>query len=66
MESNRFMLEYTSIRPETTWQILESQRVCLSLKTMDLYVMFSVNIWVGAASARLQFSGKLSKLRLPF
>ena len=27
MESNRFMLEYTSIRPETTWQILESQRV---------------------------------------
>ncbi len=50
MESNRFMLEYTSIRPETTWQILESQYVCLSLKTMDLYVMFSVNIDEGVAS----------------
>ena len=60
------MLGYTSICPETTWKILESHRVYLSLKTMDLYVMFSVNIDVGVASARLQFSGKLSKLRLSF
>ena len=31
MESNRFMLEYTSICPETTHQKLESQRIYLSL-----------------------------------
>ena len=66
MELNRFMLGYTSICPETTRQILESQRVYLFLKTMDLYVMFSVIIHVGVASARLLFSGKLSKLRLSF
>ncbi len=31
------MLEYTSICPETTHQKLESQRVYLTLLTMDLY-----------------------------
>ena len=36
MESNQFMLGYVSICPETTYQKLESQRVHLTLKTMDL------------------------------
>ena len=44
------MLEYTSICPETTCQILESQRVYLSLLTMDLHLQFSVNFDVGVAS----------------
>ncbi len=35
---NGFMLEYTSICPETTHQKLESQLVYLTLLTMDLYV----------------------------
>ena len=38
MESNQFMLGYVSICPETTYQKLESQRVHLTLLTMDLYV----------------------------
>ncbi len=40
MESNRFMLGCTSICPETTHQKLESQRVYLTLLTMDLYAIF--------------------------
>ena len=40
MESNRFMSESTSICPETTHQKLESQRLYLTLLTMNLYVMF--------------------------
>ena len=38
MELNRFMSECTSICPETTHQKLESQRVYLSLFTMELYM----------------------------
>ncbi len=38
MESNRFMLECTSICHETTHQKLESQRVYLTLLIMNLYV----------------------------
>ncbi len=38
MELNHFMLECTSICPETTHQKLESQRVYLTLLTMDLFV----------------------------
>ncbi len=34
-----FVLGCPSICPETTCQKLESQRVYLSIKTMDLYVM---------------------------
>ena len=66
MESNRFMLECTSICPETTHQKLESQRVYLTLLTVDLYVIFRVKICVGVASTILQFSGKLCKLRRSF
>ncbi len=40
IESNRFETECTSICPESTWQILESQRVYLYLITVDLYVQF--------------------------
>ena len=58
-----FMLECMSICPETAHQKLESQRIYLTLLTMDLYVMFLVKICVGVASTILQFSGKLSKLR---
>ncbi len=50
MESNRFMLEYTSICPETIHQKLESQRVYLTLLTMDLYV----NICVGVVASTIQ------------
>ena len=35
MESNHFMLECASICPETTHQKLESQRLYLSLKTIE-------------------------------
>ncbi len=68
MESNRFMLECTSICPETTHQKLESQRVYLTLLTVDLYVIFRVKICihVGVASTKLQFSGKLCKIRCSF
>ncbi len=38
MESNLFMLECTSLCPETRHQKFESQRVYLTLLTMDLYV----------------------------
>ena len=48
MESNRFMLECTSICPEPTHQKLESQRVYLTILTTDLYVIFRVNICIHA------------------
>ena len=38
METNRFMLECTSICPKTTHQKLEPQRVNLTLLTMNLFV----------------------------
>ena len=37
METNRFMLEYASICPEITHQKLDSQRVYLTLLTMNKY-----------------------------
>ena len=43
MESNRFILGCMSICPETSCQKIESQRVYLSIKTMDLYVMISLH-----------------------
>ena len=48
MKMNRFMLECTSICPETTHQKLESQRVYLTLLIMDLYmyVKFFANLSV--------------------
>ncbi len=58
------MSECTSICPETTQQKLESQRVYLSRKTMNLYVTFW-GVDLGVASTLL-FSRKLSKLWLSF
>ena len=43
-ELNRFMSECMSICPETTHQKLMSQRVYLTLLTMDLYVKIQVKI----------------------
>ena len=40
MELNRFMLECASICPETIHQKLESQRLYLTLLTMNLFVIF--------------------------
>ena len=42
-----------SICPETTWQILESQHVYLSLFAMDLYMQLSINICKGEAKLYL-------------
>ena len=66
MESNRFMLECASICPETSHTKLESQRLYLTLFTMNLYVIFQWKNCVGVASTILQLSGKLCKLQSSF
>ncbi len=60
MESNRFMLECTSICPETTHQKLESQRVYFFIKLWINFVcdVLSEDLEVGVASTRLQFPRK--------
>ena len=62
MDLNRFMLECASICPETTHQKLESQRLYLTLFTMNLFVIFQWKNCVGVASTIIRKTKQATKL----